>query len=319
MPKAKVTKDVEEIVSTEVVETTEPVEVVETESTEKTKKVSAKAGKRSAKAVAEVEAKVEKEERKEKIASGELDPSQDSGIKQAAPKPRPKLERRSKGYRNAAKLVDVTKMYALDEALDLATKTTAVKFDASVELHVNLGVDPRQADQNIRETVVLPEGTGKKVRVAVYSEVDLHDAATKAGADVVGADDFLQQLDKEIINFDVLISTPTLMAKLGKYARLLGPKGLMPNPKSGTVTKDVAKAVKDAKAGKVEFRVDSTGIVHLSIGKASFGKARLTTNARVVLDALKAAKPNSLKATYVKRITVTSSMGPAIYVDLNEF
>jgi large subunit ribosomal protein L1 len=309
MPKAKKDEVLDERQATSEEVVMSPTEEVKT----------AKAGKRSAKAIAEVEAKIEKEERKEKIALGELDPSTLGAVKQARPKTRTRLERRSKGFRKAAELVDAKKLYSLGEAIELATKTTAVKFDASIELHVNLGVDPRQADQNIRETIVMPEGTGKAVRVAVFAEADLVAEATKAGADVAGSDDFLQQLDKEIINFDVLIATPTLMGKLGKYARLLGPKGLMPNPKSGTVTKDITKAVKEAKAGKVEFRVDSTGIVHIAVGKASFGKDRLMTNTRAVLDSLKAAKPSSLKGNYVKKITVTSSMGPAIFVDLNEF
>jgi large subunit ribosomal protein L1 len=165
---------------------------------------------------------------------------------------------------------------------------------------------------------VLPEGTGKNVRVAVFADVDDVAAAKKAGADVAGGDDFLQQLDKGTINFDVLIATPAMMAKLGKYARVLGPKGLMPNPKSGTVTKDVEKAVKEAKAGRIEFRVDSTGIVHVAVGKVSFGTAKLQTNSRAVLASLRSAKPASVKGSYVKSFFVTTSMGPSIRVLVSE-
>ena len=185
-------------------------------------------------------------------------------------------------------------------------------------MHVRLSVDPRQADQNIRGMLVLPAGTGKNVRVAVFGDVEDIAAAKKAGADIAGGDDFLAQLDKGTIDFDVLVATPQMMAKLGKYARTLGPKGLMPNPKSGTVTKDVAKAVTEAKAGRVEFRVDSTGIVHLAIGKVSFGAAKLGENAAAVVASLKAAKPSSVKATYVKTVFVTTSMGPSIRVASSE-
>src|SRR6185369_380380 len=166
--------------------------------------------------------------------------------------------------------IEKDKQYSVKEALELAIKTSPVKFDATVELHVNLGVDPRQADQNVRDNVVLPAGTGKTIRIAVLAEADDAAAAKKAGADIAGMEDLLKDIEKGIINFDTLIATPALMAKLGKYARVLGPKGLMPNPKSGTVTPDVVKAVEQAKAGRVEYRVDSTGIVHVAFGKVSF-------------------------------------------------
>lgn len=298
-------------------------EVIETPenndtTTEEVEKKAAKAGKRSAKAAKEAEEKAEKEERKEKVAKGELDPSE-AGIKKGpAPKPRSKLERRSKGYKKAAELVDNTKEYTLKEASELLPKTSSVKFDASIELHVNLGVDPRQADQNIRATVALPHGTGKSVRIAVFAPADQHEAAKKAGADIVGEEEFLQQLDREQINFDVLIATPQLMAKLGKYARILGPKGLMPNPKSGTVTAKPADAVKEAKAGKVEFRVDKQSIVHLGIGKASFKPEQIAENAKVVLRAIADAKPGSVKGTYVKHISMATSMGPGVTIALSE-
>lgn len=269
----------------------------------------AKAGKRSEKALKEAEEKQAKEERKVEAAESEA-----VHVPKAAPKARTHAERAGKKYKEAYAKVEQGKEYTLHDALELATKTSTTKFDASIEIHVRLNVDPRQADQNIRDSLVLPEGTGKNVRVAVFADVDDVVLAKKAGADVAGSDDFLQQLDKGVINFDVLVATPTMMAKLGKYARVLGPKGLMPNPKSGTVTKDVEKAVKEAKAGRVEFRVDSTGIVHVAVGKVSFGTSKLQNNAKALLSSLRSAKPSSIKGTYVKSIFVTSSMGPSIKV-----
>jgi large subunit ribosomal protein L1 len=271
-------------------------------------KATAKAGKRSAKAVAEVEQKQAKEERK----AAKTEATTEEAKKPSKNPTRPKVERAGKKFREASKLVEKDKVYTLSEALDLATKTSPVKFDATVELHVNLGVDPRQADQNVRGTVSLPEGTGKVVRVAVISEDEDEKKAKDAGADLVGADKIFAALDKEQIEFDILIATPNQMAKLAKYARMLGPKGLMPNPKSGTVTADVAKAVSEAKAGKVEYRVDSAGIIHLGIGKVSFGAVKLAKNANVVLDAIKSAKPASLKGSYIKATHISSTMGPSI-------
>ncbi|MDO5451649.1 MAG: 50S ribosomal protein L1 [Candidatus Saccharibacteria bacterium] len=228
---------------------------------------------------------------------------------------RPKLERRGKKYQDVAKLIEKGKAYSLDEALDLAIKTSPVKFDASVEVHARLGVDPRQADQNIRTTLVLPNGNGKSVRVAVFAPIDVCKAAKSAGADVAEDEEFLKQLEKGVIDFDVLISTPQYMPKLGKYARLLGPKGLMPNPKAGTVTTDVEKAVKEAKAGKVEYRVDKQAIVHIGVGKVSFGVEKLAENANAFFDSLKAQKPASLKGSYVKSVYVTTTMGPSIQIE----
>ncbi|MBQ9018346.1 50S ribosomal protein L1, partial [Candidatus Saccharibacteria bacterium] len=210
------------------------------------------------------------------------------------------MERRGKKYQEAYKLVEKGKVYALKDALELAIKTSPVKFDASVEAHVRLGVDPRQADQNIRTTIVLPNGNGKTVRVAVFAPLDVCKAAKEAGADIAEDEEFLKQLEKGTIDFDVLISTPAYMPKLGKFARLLGPKGLMPNPKAGTVTMDVAKAVSESKAGKVEYRVDKQSIVHIGLGKVSFGTDKLLENANTFFDSLKAQKPASLKGTYVK-------------------
>lgn len=275
----------------------------------------AKAGKRSAKAVAEAEAKVEKELRKE--AGDTSSQTDEEATVKKGPKPvtRPVLERRGKNYRKVAEKVDTKKLYSLSDAITLALETNPAKFDASVELHVRLNVDPRQADQNIRATVSLPYGTGKSVRVAVFAPEADHKAAKAAGADVVGDETFLAQLDKEVLDFDILVATPQYMPKLGKYARLLGPRGLMPNPKSGTVAADVAKAVTEAKAGKVEYRVDKQAIVHLGIGKVSFGTEKVAENAQSFFDSLVSQKPSSLKGGYVKSITVTTSMGPGIKVE----
>ncbi len=294
-----------EVPAEEIVETAN-TEVVET----KAEKATAKAGKRSAKGIAEAEAKTEKLEHQEHRAEEEAEAA--SKPKQPVKPARSRLERRSKGYRKSAEAIEKGTVYSLKDALELATKTSSVKFDASVELHVNLGVDPRQADQNIRASLVLPQGTGKTVRVAVFAD----DAAE--GADLSGIEEITKELEKGAINFDVLIATPANMAKLGKYARLLGPRGLMPNPKSGTVTTDVAKAVAEAKAGRVEYRVDSTGIIHLAVGKVSFGGARLLENAQAVMSSIRSAKPASVKGNYVKAIHVTTTMGPSITVSANE-
>ncbi|MBO7718187.1 50S ribosomal protein L1 [Candidatus Saccharibacteria bacterium] len=225
------------------------------------------------------------------------------------------MERRGKKYQEAAKLVEKGKVYSLKEAIELATKTNPAKFDASVEIHTRLGVDPRQADQNIRTTLVLPNGNGKEVKVAVFAPLDVCKAAKAAGADIAEDEAFLKQLDKGEINFDVLISTPAYMPKLGKYARVLGPKGLMPNPKAGTVTNDVEKGVKESKAGKIEYRVDKQSIIHIGVGKVSFGAEKLLENANAFFDSLKAQKPASLKGTYVKSVYITTTMGPSISVE----
>jgi large subunit ribosomal protein L1 len=276
----------------------------------------AKAGKRSAKALKEAEEKAEKEARKEAgdtSAQGEAKTTTEK--KGPAPKARTHLERKGKNYRKAAEQIEKGKSYSLKEALELATKTNPAKFDASVEVHVGLGVDPRQADQNIRSTVTLPHGTGKKITVAVFAPEDEHKKAREAGADIVGEDDFLQKLEKEQIDFDVLIATPLGMKKLSKYARTLGPKGLMPNPKSGTVDANVGRAVKAAKTGRVEYRVDKQSIVHLTIGKVSFGGDKLNDNAAKFFDSLNSNKPSSIKGTFIKNVHVTTSMGPGIKVD----
>jgi ribosomal protein L1 len=297
----------------EIIEQTEAIEtpVEESATPVPTEKSTAKAGKRSEKSLKEAEEKQAKEERKTHKAE-EGDDEAEKKPKQIAKPTRSRLERRGKNFKKAAELVEKGKTYKLKDALELATKTSPVKFDASVELHINLNVDPRHADQNIRDNLVLPAGTGKTVRIAVM------DDAKVEGVDIAGVEAVLKALEKGELNFDVLIANPAQMPKLGKYARVLGPRGLMPNPKSGTVTTDVAKAVAEAKAGRVEYRVDSTGIVHIAIGKVSFGAAKLEDNARAVLASIKGNKPASVKSAYVKAIHLATTMGPSITVDTNE-
>lgn len=273
--------------------------------------VYAKSGKKSKKHVEEVKAEAERQARKvERAKAPAVKP------KGATPVTRPRIERRGKNYQKVAKMIE-KKPYELKDAIDLAIKTSPVKFDASVEIHARLGVDPRQADQNIRTTMVLPHGNGKSVRVAVFAPLDVCKSASAAGADIAEDQEFLKRLEKGLIDFDVLISTPQYMPKLGKYARMLGPKGLMPNPKAGTVTTDVEKAVKEAKAGKVEYRVDKQSIVHIGVGKVSFGTDKLLNNANAFFDSLKSQKPASLKGTYIKTVFITTTMGPSIQVENN--
>jgi len=303
----KVSKKVAELVEAE---TIAEVIVDETKKIEKTEKL-AKAGKRSAKSLKETEEKLVKEEKKAANEDAPVAPK-------VVIKTRSRVERKGKKFQEVAKLIDRNKEYSLKEAVELAQKTAKVSFDSTLELHIKLGVDPRHADQNLRANVVLPAGTGKTVKIAVFTDHDSVAAAKKAGADIAGSDDFLQQLDKGIIDFDVLIASPSVMPKLGKYARILGPKGLMPSPKSGTVTADVAKAVSEAKAGRVEYRVDSTGIVHLGAGKVSFKTEDLVKNVRVVLDSIKTSKPASLKGNYVLSIYLSTSMGPSVRVSNTE-
>ena len=283
------------------------------ESTAETKQKFAKSGKKSKKHIEEVKAEAERQERKLERAEEEAEAAKKP--KGAAPKVRPLIERRGKKYQEAYKLVEKGKIYSLKDAIALATKTSTVKFDATLEAHIRLGVDPRQADQNIRATIVLPNGNGKTVRVAVFAPLDEAKKAKAAGADIAEDEEFLKQLEKGTINFDVLISTPQYMPKLGKFARLLGPKGLMPNPKAGTVTTDVEKAVKEAKAGKVEYRVDKQSIVHIGLGKLSFGEAKLLENAEAFFSSLKSQKPASIKGQFVKSIYLTTTMGPSIAVE----
>ena len=285
----------------------ENLEVQETEAVAEEKY--AKAGKKSKKHVEEVKAEAERQARKAEAAAA---PEKVSGPK---PVTRSRIERRGKNYREAYAKVEKGKAYSLKEAVELAIATSPVKFDATLEMHFRLGVDPRQADQNIRSTVTLPAGTGKDIRVAVFAPLDVCKAAKAAGADIAEDEEFTKRLEKEQLDFDVLISTPQYMPKLGKFARLLGPKGLMPNPKAGTVTTDIEKAVKEAKAGKIEYRVDKQAIVHVGLGKVSFGADKLMENINAFTESLKSQKPASIKGQYVKSVYMTTSMGPSILVE----
>lgn len=284
----------------------------ETEAETKAEAKLAKAGKHSAKAIREAEEEAKRLEAKEHRAENEETDDAPKVAKRQMPNP---LHQHGKKYRDAAKLVEVGKVYGLDEALELTRKTSTTKFDGTVELHVNLGVDPRQADQMVRSSVVLPHGTGKTIRVAVFADGKAAEDAKAAGADLIGTTDLLAQIEAGKLNFDMLVATPAGMGALGKVAKVLGPRGLMPNPKSGTVTPDVAKAVKDAKAGKVEFRIDKQAIVHQAIGKVSFSPENLRENAVAFLSAILKAKPAAAKGTYVKALSATTSMGPGIKVD----
>ena len=225
-----------------------------------------------------------------------------------------------KKYVDSAKLIDSLNAYDPEEAVALVIQTSKAKFDETIELHAKLGVDPRHADQQVRGSVVLPNGTGRTVRVLVVTKGDKIKAAQEAGADFVGGEEMIEKIKTENwFGFDVMIATPDMMGIVGRIGRILGPKGLMPNPKSGTVTMDVAKAVQETKAGKVEYRVDKTSIVHCPIGKASFGPEKLQENLQVLMDAINKAKPVAAKGTYIKSLYLTATMGPAIKVNPLKF
>ena len=224
--------------------------------------------------------------------------------------------KRSKRYREIAQAVDKTKLYDPVEAMELIQKIANAKFDETVEVHIRLGVDSRYADQQVRGTVVLPHGTGKTVRVLVFAKGDKAREAENAGADYVGAEDLVEKIQNEgWLDFDTVIATPDMMGVVGKLGRILGPKGLMPNPKAGTVTMDIAKAIKDVKAGKIEYRLDKTNIIHCPIGKVSFGTEKLLENYKTLVDAVIRAKPVAAKGQYIKSITVSSTMGPGIKIN----
>lgn len=225
-----------------------------------------------------------------------------------------------KKYNENMKLLDHNKNYDTNEALDLAIKTGKAKFDETVELHVRLGVDSRHADQQVRGAVVLPNGTGKKVRVLVFAKGDKADAATAAGAEYVGAEDMMEKIQKEgFMAFDVVIASPDMMGIVGRLGKVLGPRGLMPNPKAGTVTPDVAKAVQEAKAGKIEYRLDKTNIIHCPIGKVSFGNDKLKENLETLMDAIVKAKPSAAKGQYIKSAVIATTMGPGIKLNPAHF
>lgn len=223
------------------------------------------------------------------------------------------MPKHGKRYQEIAKLVDRTKLYDADEAFTLLRSTAKAKFDESVELHIKLGVDGRHADQQVRGAIVLPHGTGKTKRVLVIAKGDKAAEAEKAGAEFVGAEDMVQKIQTENwFDFDVIVATPDMMGLVGRLGRVLGPKGLMPNPKSGTVTFDIERAINEIKAGKVEFRLDKTNIVHVAIGKMSFEDSKLVDNFKALMDAVIKAKPSAAKGTYLRSVTLTSTMGPGI-------
>lgn len=225
----------------------------------------------------------------------------------------------AKKYAESIKSYDRSKSYDLGEACKIVIDTAKAKFDETIELHVRLGVDPRQADQQVRGVLVLPNGTGKSKRVLVIAKGDKADAATAAGADYVGAEETVQRIQKDNwFDFDVMITTPDMMGVVGRIGRILGPKGLMPNPKSGTVTMDVARAVQEVKAGKVEYRLDKTAIIHCPIGKKSFGTEKLAENFNALMDAIVKAKPSTAKGQYIKSVTLTATMGPGVKVTYNK-
>ncbi|NLU10731.1 MAG: 50S ribosomal protein L1 [Tepidanaerobacter acetatoxydans] len=225
------------------------------------------------------------------------------------------MAKHGKKYLEALKLVDRTKLYDVQEAIELVEKTAVKNFDETIEVAVRLGVDPRHADQQVRGTVTLPHGTGKDVRVLVFAKGDKIKEAEEAGADFAGAEDMVAKVEGGFLDFDVAIATPDMMGSVGKLGRILGPKGLMPNPKAGTVTFDVGKAVKEVKAGKIEFRVDKTKIVHAPIGKKSFGVEKLTDNFKTFMEAIIKARPASAKGQYIKSVTISSTMGPGIKIN----
>ena len=225
-----------------------------------------------------------------------------------------------KKYIESSKLVDSAKLYDSNEAMDLAVKTKIAKFDETVELHVRLGVDSRHADQQVRGAVVLPNGTGKTVRTMVFAKGDAAKAAEEAGADFVGAEDMLAKIQGENwMDFDVVIATPDMMGLVGRLGKVLGPRGLMPNPKAGTVTPDVAKAVTEAKAGKIEYRLDKTNIIHCPIGKVSFGAEKLHENLDTIMTAIAKAKPSASKGQYIKSCAVATTMGPGIKINPGKY
>ena len=228
--------------------------------------------------------------------------------------------KRGKKYVEAAKLVDRTVLYDTDEAIAIVKKAASAKFDETVEAHIRTGCDGRHADQQIRGAVVLPHGTGKNVRVLVFAKNDKADIAREAGADYVGAEEVIPKIQNEgWLDFDVVVATPDMMGVVGRLGRVLGPKGLMPNPKAGTVTMDVAKAVKDIKAGKIEYRLDKTNIIHVPVGKVSFTEEQLKENFQTLIDALIKAKPSTLKGTYMKSVVLTSTMGPGVKLNPIKF
>jgi large subunit ribosomal protein L1 len=227
------------------------------------------------------------------------------------------MPKHGKRYLEAAKLVEPDKLYSPDEAVELVKKMSVVKFDPTVELHMKLGVDPRHADQMVRGTATLPAGTGKAVRVLVFAQGDKVREAEEAGADFVGLDDYIKQINEGWLGFDVAVATPDVMSKVASLGRRLGPRGLMPNPRTGTVTFEVGKAVREVKAGRVEFRVDRTSLIHVPIGKVSFSEEQLMQNLTAAIDAIVRAKPSGAKGQYVRSVVICSTMSPSVRLDLS--
>jgi large subunit ribosomal protein L1 len=294
-------KKIEKEVNEEVATSTTPSEEVKEVKT-------AKAGKRSAKSQAEVIEKEAKEAKKTESA--------EEATKKIKQKPR--VKKYSKNQKAARELIDSAKLYSLKESIELLPKISKTKFDASAEIHVTLNIDPRQADQIVRTTTSLPAGTGKTLKVAVIAGEKEAESAKKAVADMADADVIIKDISKEKIAFDVLIATPDKMAELGKLAKVLGPKGLMPSPKNGTVTADPAKATEEFKKGKVEIKNDANGVIHVAFGKVSFKAEDLYANAKAVVKALSTSKPSGVKGVFIKNVFVNSSMSPSIRVDQNE-
>ena len=299
-------------VKDETVKKTNPEKIIKEEVAEKAapKKLvkTAKAGKRSSKVQAEVIEKEVKEAKKAK-ASEEI-------INKVKQKPR--VKKYSKNQKAARDLIEPTKLYTLKEALELLPKISKTNFDASAEIHVTLNIDPRQSDQIVRTTTSLPSGTGKSIKIAVIAQDEEAQLAKKAGADMVDADAIIKDISKEKINFDILIAAPDKMAELGKLAKVLGPKGLMPSPKNGTITADTAKATAEFKKGKVEIKNDANGVIHVAFGKVSFKTEDLYANVKAVVKALSVSKPSGVKGVFIKNMFINSSMSPSIRIDQNE-
>ena len=261
--------------------------------------------------------KAEGEEIDEESDAKEQEKPEEKKPKQTVHPPRPRIERKSKRYREANEQIDKTREYSLDEAIELAVKTASVNFDPALEVHFNLGVDPKQADQLVRDTVILPHGSGKTQRVAALAPDSESEALKSAGADVYGYDKLINQLQDNTIDFDILVAHPDAMKDLSKFAKNLGPQGLMPSPKAGTVTSDVAQTVKELKAGRIEYRVDRYGNLHQIVGKSSFGQDKLKDNFQAFYTSVQNQKPSSIKGTYIQKITINTTMGPGIKLDLS--
>ena len=298
----------EQAIVEEVIEEIVEDEVVAEDATEK--KATAKAGKRSAKAVKEAEEEAEKEARKAEAAEKEDAPK---------PKQKPRVKKYSKNQKAMREAIDFNKLYSSEEAVALVKEISQAKFDPTLEVHVRLDIDPRQADQMLRASTVLPAGTGKAVRVAVLtSDVKKAAAAKEAGAEMTNSEDLLAAIGKGTFEFDVLVATPDMMPQLGRHAKALGPKGLMPSPKSGTVSADPANAVGEIKKGRLEIKNDANGIVHAAVGKLSFKDEDLLVNLKAVLNCVQANRPSGVKGTYVKSISVSATMTPGIKLDTAE-